>query len=39
MTKLEALVKARDMWGWLRDNSDASKNDYFVDNDIYPVPQ
>lgn len=38
MTKLEALINARDMWEWLRDNPDAGKNDYFVDNDIYPVP-
>ena len=38
MTKLRALIKARDMWEWLRDNPDAFKTSYFTDNDIYPIP-
>ena len=38
MTKLEALINARDMWEWLRNNPEASKTDYFVDNDIHPIP-
>ena len=38
MTKLKALIEARDMWEWLRDNPDASKNDYFTDNNIDPIP-
>ena len=38
MTKLEALKKAKDMWEWLRDNPEAIKIDYFIDNDISSIP-
>ena len=38
LTRREALVKTIEMWTWLAEHPEASKKDYFTENNIKDVP-